>query len=117
MLKLLVTWSSSDSHSWFTDNAISRRGHHFKRRSLGELNLTVVAISRLMLNFCDYINLKSNLTGVSVTASSTIEIPLSDINLLDQVEINSQLIGGGVIPNDINELVEQINDVKDTLKY
>ena len=39
---------------------------------------------------------------------------MSDINLLDQVEINSQLIGGGVIPNDINELVEQINDAKDT---
>ena len=83
--------------------------------SLGELNLDSSSHTETDAKFfADYINLQSNLTGVSVTASNTIEIPLSDINLLDQVEINSQLIGGGVIPSDINELVEQINDAKDT---
>ena len=78
----------------------------------------VVVILRLMLNFLQ-ITLTFNqiYTGVNVSSSNTIEIPLSDINLLDQVEINNQLIGGGVIPSDINEFVEQINDAKDITKY
>ena len=53
--------------------------------SLGELNLDSSSHTETDAKFfADYINLKSNLTGVSVTASNTIEIPLSDINLLDQ---------------------------------
>ena len=63
--------------------------------------------------FADYVNLQANTTGVTASSSNTIEIASSDINLLDQVEINGQLIGGGIIPNDINELVEQLNDQSD----
>ncbi len=63
--------------------------------------------------FADYLNAQANNTGVNVSSSNHIEIASSDINLLDQVEINGQLIGGGVIPNNINELVQQLNDQSD----
>ncbi|OUU74355.1 MAG: flagellar hook-associated protein FlgK [Methylococcaceae bacterium TMED69] len=63
--------------------------------------------------FADYLNAQTNNTGVNVSSSNHIEIASSDINLLDQVEINGQLIGGGVIPNNINELVQQLNDQSD----
>ena len=63
--------------------------------------------------FADYLNAQANNTGVNVSSSNNIEIASSDINLLDQVEINGQLIGGGVIPSDINELVEQVNEQSD----
>ncbi len=82
--------------------------------NLGELVLDGSSDTETDAKFyAEYLNAQANNTGVTVSSSNTIEIASSDVNLLDQVEINGQLIGGGVIPSNINELVEQLNDQRD----
>jgi flagellar hook-associated protein FlgK len=56
-----------------------------------------------------WLNTESSATGVTVTASNSIEASAEEINLLEQIRINGVLIGNGSLPANIDSLATAIN--------